>query len=229
MLSFEFIKIVCLSLFFIILIQYLYPFFMEEDNTESSSSNLESKENINEQPTPIPSDVQETKKDHPSIDEGNINKKKTGQIPVSMPSRNMAEHMMPVNIPLPEFNPVQAMLNPLPNDRLMPISTAKDDPIKTRLESIENTGIYQEILQREFNQTTSKNKFFELAPRDNVYQLYGKKGVDSVTQQKEFSGGIEQPKHPMFDLGLQTNYKKLDYEMNKQKEKLNNNLYSSLL
>jgi len=125
----------------------------------------------------------------------------------------------------PKYEPVQ-MINPLPNDRLMPISGAKDDPIKTRLDSSESLGIYQHILEKDIGQTSSntsnKNRYFEMGPRDSPYHLNGSAGVNAFDQQQAFNGA--QPKHPNFDLGIQINYKKADQQMAVEKQKINQNL-----
>lgn len=129
-----------------------------------------------------------------------------------------------------QYEPVQ-MLNPLPNDRLMPISGSKDDPIKTRLDTAETMGLYQHILEKDMGQTSSntsnKNRFFEMGPRDSAYHLNGSAGTNAFDQQQAFHS--EQPKHRNFDLGFEINYKKQDQEMAAAKQKISSNLLSPYL
>lgn len=130
----------------------------------------------------------------------------------------------------PQYEPVQ-MMNPIPNDRLMPISGSKDDPIKTRLDTAETMGLYQHILEKDMGQTSSntsnKNRFFEMGPRDSAYHLNGSAGTNAFDQQQAFNG--DQPKHRNFDLGFEINYKKLDQELAGAKQKINSNLLSPYL
>jgi hypothetical protein len=129
-----------------------------------------------------------------------------------------------------QYEPVQ-LLNPLPNDRLMPISGSKDDPIKTRLDTAETMGLYQHILEKDMGQnssnTSNKNRFFEMGPRDSAYHLNGSAGTNAFDQQCAFHG--EQPKHRNFDLGFEINYKKQDQELAATKQKISSNLLSPFL
>jgi len=175
-----------------------------------------------------------------------------GAIPISEASRNQTQLMGEGHQSLsilgnePEFEPVQHMMNPIPNDRLMPINGAKDDPIKSRLDSIESMGLYNHILEKDMGQYNgvNKNKFFEMEPRDSAYHLYDNQNSsqnntstsnmpNSFQQQQQFNTAnrqgqfIDQPKHPNFDLGFQINYKELDH--NNSVSKNANNLYTSIL
>jgi hypothetical protein len=127
--------------------------------------------------------------------------------------------------------PIQ-MLNPIPNDRLMPLSGAKDDPITTRLDSMEHMGLYKLVLEKDMGQSSSsanKNRFFEFnGPRESPYHLYGAADSNAFDNQQRFSGGSvktdDQPKHRNFDLGFEINYRKLDQENATNKQKINTNL-----
>lgn len=150
------------------------------------------------------------------------------RIPLSEPSRIEGECMggfqegqqpsQPVQPPA--YDPVQ-LLNPIPNDRLMPVSVARDDPIKTRLDTAESMGLYQNILEKEMKQTSgvgaNKNRFFEMGVRDSAYHLYGKAdGGNSFDKQQQFT---QQPPRVNFEI----NYKELDQKMYADKQKYNGN------
>lgn len=154
------------------------------------------------------------------------------RIPLSEPSRTQGGTLMEglSGDSGPTYEPVQ-LLNPIPNDRLMPISGAKDDPIRTRLDTAESMGLYQNILEKEMGQASgtgaNKNRYFEMGPRDSAYHLYGTAEGNSFDKQAQFGGGnapLTQPKHRNFDLGFEINYKELDQKMYADKQKFNGNL-----
>lgn len=216
----ETILYIFISFIVILCFKYFYPFFSDNSDSKLSPSLQPTSQSNIEYPIKTSTSTSTSKpaiQSKPTFGNGNI--------PTSQPSRTQGGLANDMSILGDEavFEPVQHMPTPIPNDRLMPISGAKDNPIATRLDSMEHMGLYKNILEKDMKQysSTNKNKFFELNSRESAYHLYGNATINGTQQQDMFHRGnentnegayIEQPKHPNFDLGFQINYKKLDSE-----------------